>query len=90
MPQRKYSRGHVTAVGQRLYEQVIRTLVETEDNIGKIVSIDIDSGDYTIDDDAIASARLLLARRPDAAIYGARIGYDAMFAVGGTLNRTHR
>ncbi|MCX6362454.1 MAG: hypothetical protein NT029_21895 [Armatimonadetes bacterium] len=71
-----------------MYEQVIRTLVETEGNIGKIVSIDIDSGDYTIDDDAIASARLLLARRPDAAIYGARIGYDAMFAVGGTLNRT--
>ncbi len=36
--------------GQEIYESRLRALLETEENIGKIVSIDIDSGDYEIAD----------------------------------------
>jgi hypothetical protein len=62
--------------------------VETEQNIGKIISIDIETEDYEIDADPIAAGLRLKLRHPDVAMYGKRIGYDAVYAVGGTLVRT--
>lgn len=74
--------------GHDLYQESIRAQVETEENIGKVVSIDIETGDYAVGDDLVQTARKLLARHPGAALWGERIGYDAVYAVGGTLSRT--
>ena len=74
--------------GQAIYENQLRALLETDENIGKIVSIDITTGDYEIADDLLVSGRKLQARRPDALMYGKRIGYNAVYAVGGSLVRT--
>ena len=41
--------------GQEIYESRLRTLLETEANIGRIVSIDVESGDYEIGDDLVAA-----------------------------------
>ena len=76
--------------GQAIYESRLRTLLETEENIGKIVSIDVDTGDYEIADDLLVAGRRLQQRRPDALMYGKRIGYNAVYAVGGSLVRTTR
>lgn len=88
MPHARYRSGEISRIGQALYEQGIRAKVETEENIGKIISIDIETGDYEIGDDVIETGRRLLAKRPEAPLYGARIGYNAVFAVGGSLRRT--
>jgi hypothetical protein len=88
MPHPRYSSEEVGRIGHQLYENSIRAKVETEENIGKIISIDIETGDYEIGDDVIETAERLLARNPDAAIWGERIGYNAVFAVGGSLERT--
>ena len=69
--------------GQEIYENKLRARVETPENFGKIISIDIDTGDYEIDDDLIKAGDRLLARHPGASLYGARIGYDAVYAIGG-------
>ncbi len=90
MPHPRYSSMEITKRGKELYEQHIRTLVETQDNLGKIVSIDIETGDYEIGDDLISTGDRLFARHPGAALYGARIGYNAVYAVGGSLVRTER
>ena len=74
--------------GQEIYETHLRTLLETDENIGKIVSIDIESGDYEIADDLVIAGRRLQQRHPAARIYGKRIGYNAVYAVGGSLVRT--
>ena len=74
--------------GQEIYEQKLRRLVEKPENIGKIISIDVDSGDYAIADELLSSGDLLRKRRPDARMYGARIGYDAVYGIGGTIKRT--
>ena len=66
----------------------MRFKVETKENIGKIVSIDIETEDYEIDDDPLITGRRLQAKHPDATICGKRIGYNAVFAIGGTLVRT--
>ena len=90
MPHPRYSSVEITRRGQELYEQNIRNLIETQENLGKIVSIDIETGDYEIGDDLISTGDRLFARHPGAALYGARIGYNAVYAVGGSLVRTDR
>jgi len=90
MPHPRYSSVEITRRGQELYEQSIRNLVETQENLGRIVSIDIETGDYEIGDDLIATGDRLFARHPGAALYGARIGCNAVYAVGGSLVRTER
>lgn len=89
MPETCYNRDEIARRGRELYEARVRPQVETEPNLGKIVSIDIETGDFEVGDDTgIASSRRLRARHPDATIWAERIGYDAAYAIGGTLTRT--
>lgn len=74
--------------GKELYEKRIRAEVETGENIGKIISINVETGDYEIGDDLVETSLRLQAKQPDAALWGERIGFDAVYAVGGTLLRT--
>lgn len=85
MPHPRFSGEEIADRGEQLYEQSIRAQVETEENIGKIISIDIETGDYEIDADPLLAGLRLQARHPDAAIYGKRIGCNAVFAIGGGL-----
>jgi hypothetical protein len=88
MPHPRYPGDEIGRIGHDLYERSIRAKVETEGNIGKIVSIDNETGDYEIGDDLIETTKRLLVRHPDAAIWSERIGYNAVYAVGGSLQRT--
>jgi len=76
---------------QELYENRLRSTVETEENIGKILVIDLDSSDYEIDKEGLAASKRLRARRPSVdpkSLFAIRIGYDAVYTLGGTLTRT--
>ena len=88
MPHARFSSEEIGKRGRQWYEQSIRARVETPENIGKIVSIDIETGDYEIAEENLLAAERLQARRPEAAIYGIRIGYNAVYALGGMLTRT--
>jgi hypothetical protein len=89
MTRPELSSEEVTRRGQALYDQKIRACVETPENIGKLVSIDVETGDYEIGDDASLDApRRLHARHPGARVYTLRVGYNAVYALGGALERT--
>jgi hypothetical protein len=82
-------KGDMVAIrGEEIYAQNIRRIVETPENIGKMVIIDIETGEYAIDDNGLSSARYLHAKRPEADLYGIRIGYKVAEAIGGILERT--
>ncbi len=83
-----FSQEEVALRGKALYAQSIRSQVENEANIGKMVIIDIETGDYEIDDIGIVSAQRLHAKRPNARLYGIRIGYNVAEALGGVMERT--
>ena len=76
--------------GEALYEQKIRADVETEANIGKMVIIDVETGEYEVDERGLVSAQNLQSRHPNAALYGKRIGYDVSVALGGVMRRIAR
>jgi hypothetical protein len=84
----KYSGEEIGQRGLEIYERRLRSLLETQENIGRIVSIDVESGDYEIGDDLVEAGRRLQQRHPNALMYGKRIGYNAVYAVGGSLSRT--
>ena len=83
-----HEREEIGRRGKALYERSIREKVETEDNIGKMVIMDVESGDFEIDELGIESARRLRKRHPDAHLFGMRIGYNVAESFGGVVERT--
>ena len=83
MPHTRYSADEVGRRGQALYDQKIRPYVETADNLGKIVVVDIETGDYEMDSDGLTANKRALAKHPEGAFYGVRVGYDAVESLGG-------
>ncbi|MFM9267618.1 hypothetical protein [Tychonema sp. BBK16] len=82
------SREAIAQRGKEIYQQRIRTHIETTENIGKIIALDLNTGEYEIDKDLLAACHRLQIKQPNAITWAERIGYDAVYAIGGTLVRT--
>jgi hypothetical protein len=68
---------------------MIQSVIETPENIGKLVSIDLETGNYEIGlDNSFDAPHQLKARNPNANIFTLRIGYDAVYSLGGVIERT--
>jgi hypothetical protein len=88
MPYAHYTAEEVAARGEALYEQRIRAQVEAA-HPGKFVVVDIETGDYEIDADDLAATKRALGKRPDAVLYGLRIGSPTAYRLGGRF-ATHQ
>ncbi len=84
------SSDEVARLGTEKYEAGIRDKVETEENIGKMVIIDIETGEYAVDPTGREASRKLHAISPGAALYGIRIGYNVAYSLGGFMERVTR
>ncbi len=80
----KYSKGEVCDRGERIYEERIKSLVEPHET-GKLIVIDIETGDYEIDEEMLAASRRLRERCPDSVRYGGRVGYDSAYRIQGVM-----
>jgi hypothetical protein len=83
-----YTKEEIVRRGQELYETKIRAQVE-ESNAGKILIIDIETGEYEIDDDRSAAAHRASAKHPEAVLYGMRIGRQNPAKIGGSWITPH-
>ena len=70
----------IAATGKAMYEEIRSELEATQK--GKVVVIDVKSGDYEIGDDDLDATLRMFERRPDALTWGERIGYPAMYTFG--------
>ena len=77
----KYNKDEVSERGNRIYAERIKSLVEPKEN-GKFIVIDIETGDYEVDEKALVASRRLQERRPEAVGFGARVGYSAAYRIG--------
>jgi hypothetical protein len=76
----------VEEVAQRakqFYENGIRQQVEHGDNIGKMIVVDAETGEYAIDKTGVESALSLKQKNPNARLFTMRIGYDVAVTFGG-------
>ncbi|GEM_PF-3057367 len=61
---------------REVYDSKLRSLVDTPENLGKIIIFDIETADYEIGDDpAFEETAILQARHPGAVLMSFRIGY---------------
>lgn len=82
---------NLSELGERArgWYAMLRSRIETQENIGKLVSIDVETGAYAIgDDDSLTAPHSLREKNPNAHIYTLRIGYNSVYALGGVLERT--
>lgn len=89
--QPRYSKEEFAHRGQALYAECVRPQVE-RGNRGRIVAIDIETGEFEVGDDAVTACGRLLARCPDAQPWCVRIGHRAMHRFGqlhGSLAALH-
>jgi len=80
MPTKRLSSEELWRRGDNWYDNHIRPLVETEENIGKLIDIDVETGDYEIgtDHESLELSDRLIAKNSDAQIIEFRIGYPAI------------
>ena len=90
MPAVQYAPGEIARIGKDLYEREIRARVETEENLGKILVLDIESRDYEIGSDQDDALSRLRERHPDGVRYHVRIGYRAVDKIGGSWRSLRR
>lgn len=74
-------RDDAPVAGRAMYEEKILPLLKSDDR-GKVVVIDVNSGDYEIDSDDAAALFRLLERRPDAFTWTERVGYPVAHRMG--------
>ena len=82
MPDARYSREEVAARGEAIFEQEIRDKLDSESK-GRYLVLDIETGEYEIDQDDLIATKRLLSKCPDAVVYGLRIGFPAAYRLGG-------
>ncbi len=79
MPERAYGPGEVAARGEAIYRDLVGSQIEPLEK-GMFVVIDVESGDYEIDERDAVATRRLLNRRPNAVTYGVRVGHRAAYS----------
>ena len=81
MATEKYTIDEVCDRGRQIYAERIKHLVEPEHN-GKFIVIDIESGDYEMDEEELDASARLKKRRPESVRYLAKIGCKAAYRMG--------
>ena len=80
MPYINYTPSEVESRGEVIYDRQIRDKVELKHK-GRFLVIDVETGEYEIDDDDLVATKRLLVKRPNAVIYGIRIGFPTAYRI---------
>ncbi len=80
--QPRYSKEEFARRGTDIYERQVRSQVE-EGNKGRIVAIDIETGEYSLGENILSASQPLFERNDDAQLWSARIGHRAVHHIGG-------
>ena len=81
-----YNPAEFTQRGQALYASEVLPHV-TDDDEGKFVAIDIETGIYEIDTDDFTATERLLQRQSTAQIWLCRVGHRTTYQIGGHPSR---
>ena len=88
-PKRRYPKEEFARRGDAIYKAEVRPHLKPEDD-GRFAAIDIETGEYEVDDEELEAGDRLRARIPDAQTWMVRIGYRAVHRFGGPNRRDAR
>jgi len=75
------SKNQIAEMGKQIYAARLRENAE-RDHWGKFLVLDIQSGDFEITSNDTSASLSILKRRPDAVLYGIRIGDAVAYRFG--------
>jgi hypothetical protein len=82
-----WTTAEVVAAGKILYEQQIRQVVETPDNMGKMLTLNVETGEYIIGDNPAETILKLKQQSPLSRLFTLKIGYRTGVSFGGLTDR---
>lgn len=82
----RYSTDEIVTRGKEIYEIQLKGKLEPQ-NIGKFLVIDIETGEYEMDEDDLTASLRAYEKKPEGARFGMRIGYRASGTLGGKRPR---
>lgn len=81
MPTTKRTPDELAGLGRDVFDRRVRPSLRPADD-GKFVAIDVESGDYELDEDDYAAVMRLRSRRPAADVWLMRAGYPTTYRIG--------
>ena len=69
----RYKTEEIAARGREVYEKQLKKQLESK-YLGKFLVIDIETGEYELDDDDLTASMRAYRKKPNGARYGMRIG----------------
>jgi hypothetical protein len=81
VPTTKRTLDELARLGEDIFDRQVRSALRPEDD-GKFVAIDVESGDYEIDEDDFAAVARLRTRKPAADVWLMRAGYPTTYRIG--------
>ena len=82
MPYTNYTSKEVASRGEDIYKRDIRDKVEPKHK-SKFLVVDIETGEYEMNADDLVATKRLLAKQPNAVVYGLQIGSPTAYRIGG-------
>lgn len=89
MNQRRFSTEEVAARGREIYEIRLKSQMEPE-HLGKFLVIDIETGEYEMDEDDLTASMRAYRKKPSGSRYGMRIGYATVGSIGNSITGVSR
>ena len=77
----EFNKEDAPAIGRAIYHEKIRPTLGPEHK-GKIVVIDVKSGEYEIAENSLTASLSLRQRQPNAFTWAERVGYPAVHHMG--------
>jgi hypothetical protein len=85
--QRRYGKEEFAHRGDTVYEKIVAPRLKPEDT-GRFVALDIDTGEFEIDNDELTACDRLRARLPEAQVWMVRVGSRYVHRFGGREKRS--
>jgi len=77
----RYTLDELASLGEAVLARKIRPILRAEDD-GKFVAIDVDTGEYEVNEDDYTAVMSLRSRCPEAEIWLARAGFRTAYRIG--------
>lgn len=81
------SSAEIVRRGKAIYEERIRAQVEPA-HIGKYLVINIENGEYEVDEEHVAASDRAAEKNPGAPLFGMRVGYPTVGRIGTSIAST--
>ena len=80
----RYSTNEIVARGKEIYEKQLKSKLEPQ-NLGKYLVIDIETGEYEMDENDLKAALRAYQKNPAGARFEMQIGYATSGTIGNAL-----